>query len=300
MIISKPFRSIFNWGQNGLFKLRKFLFALLTLGLGAVMGWLFMLSQESLEVTISILVIALILILIVRKPLNGLLVWLFVMAFLEQWVEIPLGAGIPDLSFSRFIVIFLGIIMLARAAIGEFRFKPLSLADFCIIGTTIGILLATVMTMSAKRAILMTISIHTVPLVIYFLAKNLVRTREDLVKILMAIALFGFVAGAYAAFEKATGQVLFLPKDKFVEDLRLVRGESGIQLIRGLMGSSGTMGRILAFTIPVTFYIFLEYAKTFRFKALLSLMLFFQFWGIIAAMSRTPWYALLSALFVMQ
>jgi O-antigen ligase len=116
----------------------------------------------------------------------------------------------------------------------------------------------------------------------------------------MAIALFGFVAGAYAAFEKATGQVLFLPKDKFVEDLRLVRGESGIQLIRGLMGSSGTMGRILAFTIPVTFYIFLEYAKTFRFKALLSLMLFFQFWGIIAAMSRTPWYALLSALFVMQ
>jgi O-antigen ligase len=56
----------------------------------------------------------------------------------------------------------------------------------------------------------------------------------------------------------------------------------------------------LAFSVPVTLYLFLE-ADTHRIpKPLFLVMLLAQFYGIIVAMSRAPWYALLIALFVMQ
>jgi O-antigen ligase len=66
------------------------------------------------------------------------------------------------------------------------------------------------------------------------------------------------------------------------------------------MGSTGNMGRALAVTIPVTFYLFLEHRKSDLTKIFLIAMIVAQFYGIIVAMSRTPWYALLIALFLMQ
>ena len=75
----------------------------------------------------------------------------------------------------------------------------------------------------------------------------------------MAIALLGFVAGVYTIFEFTTGQIFFTHKD--VIERRFFReGEQAhIRLIIvGIMGSPGTMGRALAATIPVTFYLFLE------------------------------------------
>ena len=140
---------------------------------------------------------------------------------------------------------------------------------------------------------------YLTPLVMYFFAKNLVRDKKDLHKLFLIIALFGFVAGAYAAYEHATGNVLFLPRGRDVSD-RLFREALGIRIIRGLMDGAGNMGRILATAIPLTLYLSLERKKTDLRRIALAGMLVVQFYGIVIAMSRTPWYALLIALFTMQ
>jgi O-antigen ligase len=101
----------------------------------------------------------------------------------------------------------------------------------------------------------------------------------------------------YAAYEHATGNVLFLPKDK--EIISFFRKGTSIRIIQGLWGGA-FMGRALATTIPVTFYLFLERKKIDLFKILLVGMLVIQFYSIVIAMTRTPWYALLLGMFIMQ
>jgi O-antigen ligase len=295
IVLKRSLKSISGQVPDVLLNIRGVLIG--TVIVGILLGYLLTPSPEMAELTISILVILALLPIINNNPLNGVLVWLFFEVFIEAWVNIPLGAGIPDLSFSRFVIAFLSVLMLAKAAIGKFRFAGIGLADVCIIATTIGIMVSAPLADHPKGVIQTAIAMHFTPLVIYFFAKNLVRSEKELHKVFLTIALLGFVSGAYAAYEYATGNVLFVPKYK---EFTWFFRRSGIRVIRGLMGGSGTMGRALATTIPVTFYLFLERKKGDIRRILLAGMLVAQFYGIFIAMSRTPWYALLFALFVMQ
>jgi len=291
--------SLLGHGLSVVIKLRYGVIALLVIGLGAAFAYLIT-DAESGGLVVSVVAIIILLAIIVNRPLNGLLVWLFFMVFIESWVEIPMGAGIPDMSFSRFAIGFLAIFMLAQAAISKFRFVRPGWVELFMMLTVVGLAMAAPMSIgpAPNGVVQWTIAMYFTPMVAYFFAKNLVQDRQDLHQILWIIALLGFVSGLYAAYEHATGHVLFLPKDKAVG--RLFRGESGIRLIQGLMGGTGEMGRALATTIPVTFYLFIERKQMDLIKIALSTMLLIQAYGILITMSRTPWLALLIALFIMQ
>lgn len=281
-----------------LFKIRMFLIALAVMGAGILIGYLANQSHETAQLTLSIVIIIILLPFIIHKPLNGVLLCLFFMPFLESWIEIPLGAGIPDLSFSRFIIAFLGIALLAKAAIGEFRFAPLSLADICIIATTIGLMASAPLSIKPSSVIQEVISRHFTPLVMYFFAKNLVQNRQDLNRLLLVVALFGFIAAAYAIYEYYTGHILFVGAEKVVENLR-TEYTSSLRLIRGLLGRSGNFGRVLISTIPITFYLFFE-SKGAQRKLLLVGMLAVQFYSLFLTYNRSSWYALLISLSLIQ
>jgi O-antigen ligase len=297
MILVKPLRFLTIQGLDILYKLQKPLIGLIVLALGVLLGYLHS-SPESAELTISIISICAVMAIVMYQPLYGVLVWLMFEPFIETWVNVPMGAGIPDLSFSRFTIAFLAIFMLAKSATGKFRFVRISLADLCILLTTIGVMLAAPMSVEFTGTIQHSIAMYFTPLAAYFFAKNLVRDKRDLHKLLGAVALLGFVAGVYAAYEHATGNVLFLQKGDQVG--AVIRENLDIRMIKGLIGGTGNMGRALAASIPVTFYLLLEEKKNNTRRSLLIVMLAAQFYGIVIAMSRTPWYALLIALFVMQ
>lgn len=281
--------------------MRFILITFLAIGLGVMFGYLSD-NTETAQLILSIICILLLLVIIVRAPLLGMIVWLFFMVFIDSWVEIPMGRGIPDLSFSRFAIALLFVFLLAQGAIGKFRFVPLSWSEVFIVLTVAGIASAAPLTpgRGAIGVIQWSITMHFTPLIIYFFAKNLVKNRSDMTWVFMAIALLGFVSGLYTIYEYTTGDVLFLPKDK--QAFRFFRGrdENGIRLIVGIMGGSGQMGRALAATIPVTFYLFLERRQLDIRKLFLAFMLVIQFVGIIIPLSRTPWLALILALLVMQ
>jgi len=297
MIRPKALKSLPASSFNFLLKLHKPLIAVLILGLGILLGFLFS-SPSTTQLPLSLLTFLVVTIAVFRDPLNGLLLWLFFEPFIETWVEIPMGAGLPDLSFSRFIAMLLVVFMLARATIGRFRFVPLSLADISILATTVGIMVAAPNSVQPISTVQRTIALIFIPLCTYFIAKNLVRDRKGLRKLFWTIAFMGFVFAAYAAYENATGNVLFVPQDRLLGNL--YRQELDIRIIRGILGNSNNMGRALAASIPVTFYLFLERRRGGTRKTLLAVMLAVQFYGIIIAMARAPWYALLIALLVMQ
>jgi O-antigen ligase len=251
------------------------------------------------ELTLSIIVVLVQLVITIRRPLDGMLTLLFFTIFIESWVEIPLGAGLPDLSFSRFSVAFLAIFMLAKAAAGQLCFARIGLIELLVLIAPIGIAVAAPLSVEPppRGVVQMAITMHLVPLGMYILAKNLVQSRRDLHRLFWVIALLGFVSGVYAAYEFTTGNVLFTGGASVG---KLYRGKTNIRMILGIWGATGKMGRAVATTIPITFYLFLERKRESAKKILLVAMLAAQFYGLVVAMSRTPWYALLLALFVMQ
>jgi len=300
-VLTQSLRSISTYGLNILIKLRFILIGLIVIGMGGAFGYLSM-RPTMAELILSITVVILLFVLIAVRMLNGVLVWLFFTVFIDSWIEIPMGAGIPDLSFSRFVIGFLGVLILAQASIGKFQFKRITWSEILIIVAVLGIVSAAPYSIAPgpTGVIQWSLTMHFAPLIIYFFTKNLVKDRKDLHQVLGVIALLGFVSGLYTIYEYTTGDVWFLPKGKDVH--RLFRGgdEAGIRLIQGLMGGSGPMGRALATTIPVTFYMFLEHKKVDLWRFALGAMLIIQFVGIVIPLSRTPWYALMIALFVMQ
>ena len=120
MSLKKSLRLATFRGIRYVLKVRALLIAAMVIGLGVLLGYLFH-TPEMAEITISVLVICLMLGITVSAPLNGVLVLLATTAFFETWINIPMGAGVPDLSFERFTVAFLAIVMLAQAAVGRYR-----------------------------------------------------------------------------------------------------------------------------------------------------------------------------------
>lgn len=299
-VVGQSLKSITVRGFNILVKIRLVLIGLSAIGLGVLYGYLID-SAETGELIISIVVVIILMVIIVNNPLNGLLIWLFFTAFVETWINIPMGAGIPDMEFSRFIVAFLSIFMLAQAAIGRFRFARIGLVDVYIIATTLGIMMCAPLSVHPKDTLQLAISMHFVPLSLYFFAKNLVQDKEDLDKLFLVITLFGFVAASYMIYEQTTGNILFLAKG---EALSLAEAHArmygfGLRVVQGLVGSGANFGRVLVSTLPITFYLFFE-GKSVTRKILLVGMIIVQAYGMFLTYNRTSWYSLLISLSILQ
>ncbi len=298
--LQRPLKSVVRQGLQFLSKLKWILIGTIIIGIGILLGYLIH-SPGTAELTISIVVILVVMLIIINNPLNGVLALLMFTPFIETWVNIPMGAGIPDMSFSRFTVAFLAIFMLARAAIGKFHFAPIGLVDVCIIAATLGIMVSAPLSTRPTNVLQTAITMHFIPLALYFFAKNLVQNKDDLHRLFLAIVILGFAAALYAIYEQATGDILFLPKDRSLSDVQRATGYygHGLRIIRGLLRSSANFGRVLACTIPITFYLFFENKSIHR-KVLLVGMLAVQSYGLFLTYNRTSWYSLLISLFIIQ
>lgn len=300
-VLERPLRSTISRElQFTLSKVKGLLIGIAIVGLGMLLGYL-VYSPETVELTISVLVIFIVTLIIIHNPLNGILLLMTLTPFIETWINVPMGAGIPDLSFSRFTVAFLAIFVLARAAIGRLRFARIGLAEICIVATTLGIMVCAPLSVHPKGVLQSAISIYFIPLSVYFFAKNLVQNKDDLHKLFLVMTIFGFVAALYAIYEQTTGNILFLPKGTplWVAEYRSGYYGHGLRIIRGLLGDGANFGRVLASTIPITFFLFFENKRATR-KALLAGMIAAQFCGIFLTYKRTSWYALLLSLFLLQ
>jgi O-antigen ligase len=279
------------------FKLRKPLFALLALGLGSWTGQLVAGSADRAALTCSLLVLMLYLLVVLYEPLMGLLAWVFFLPFIDSWIELPLGNGIPDLSFGRFAIVFLIITLLVRTVGGRFHWMPVGLTDLCVLLMPMGFALSVPLADEPLTVIQQAISLYFIPAVAYFFAKNLIRTGESLHSLLWVIALFGSIAGAHALYEFATGHVLFIAKE--LEVNRLYREDTSIRLIVGLIGSTGAMGRVLVTTLLTTIYLILQEQRS-EGKPFLIGGAVLQFGGLLITFSRTPILSLFAGLLLLQ
>ncbi|MCB0170654.1 MAG: O-antigen ligase family protein [Anaerolineae bacterium] len=289
--ITKSFKPLF-------LKLNPLRMSLLTIALGVSFGYIITLSDESAWLLLSIVVIVVALIISIKKPFYGFVLLIFLYSFIEAYIEIPMGAGIPDLSFSRFLFGFLFILMLAQAAIGKFKFAPIGITEIFLFGTILGIGSSASLAGNPIRMLQLLFSGFFMPLGMYYLAKCLIQNKSELHILFYTVVLVSFVSAVYAVYESSTGHVLFLSGTQSVEELDTNYG-GGLWQLNGIFGSPTIFGRLFAMAIPLTFYLFFE-EKPANKKTLLGLVIAVQFYALFITYNRSSWYAALIGLTILQ
>ncbi|MCC6191318.1 MAG: O-antigen ligase family protein [Anaerolineales bacterium] len=216
-------------------------------GLGVALG--LGLTLPARDLIVSALVIVLFLILIAWSPYTGLLVWLVFYPFTETRINLPLGAAIPDLSLTRFVAAWLALLLFAQAVTDQRHFPRIRWLDVWGGLFVVGLGLSAVASSDPVRSITSVLDNAIVPLVFYFLAKNLVVKREEIERLFTAVLVVASYSAGLAIYEQLTGNILLAPGD-----YRLVEYARGIRILRSLWGSNAVFGSIFAFALPVGFY----------------------------------------------
>lgn len=263
-----------------------------TIGLGLGLGW--SLTQPAGSMIVSVWAALLYLFFLVRIPYQGMLLWLALYPFTETNINIPLGAGLPDLSPTRLSVAWLSTMLLAQAAVGKRHFPRLTKVDVWAFLFAAGMGASVFASSNPISALKAALDLIFVPMLVYYLAKNLVRSRKDLDHFFDILLIMAFYSAIVMFYEHLTGQVIFYHK-QFSEKSLYYSG--GIRIVRSLWGGPHVFGSIYAMAIPVTFYRFLRTSKGAArclYGALMGILLA----GLFLTYKRAAWVSALVSFIV--
>ncbi|MGC8838856.1 MAG: O-antigen ligase family protein, partial [Anaerolineae bacterium] len=187
------------------------------------------------------------LVLLYLFPLAALLGWQIISPYAPFFgLDIHLGAGVPDLSLDRLAIGGLVALVLGRVVLGRQRLAPFTRTDalilvFCLAYGVSG----SISYLGPVQAYQALFDAVYTPILVYFVAKNLVRTRRDLNWVVGALAVIATYLAVLAIREQITGEVLFQPMG------RSTRYTEHIRRVASLLGNPVFIDIIISMTLPL-------------------------------------------------
>ncbi|MGQ9585483.1 MAG: O-antigen ligase family protein [Anaerolineae bacterium] len=187
------------------------------------------------------------LVVLLLHPLSALLGWLIVSPYAPFFgLDIHLGAGVPDLSLDRVAVGSLLAFLLAQAVLGRRTLARFTRTDALILTFCLGYGVSGIISdMGPTQAYQALFDAVYTPILVYFLAKNLVRSRRDLNLVVGALAVICTYLAILAIREQITGEVLFHPAGRSTYYTKHIRR------IAGLLGNPVFIDVIIAMSMPL-------------------------------------------------
>ena len=235
-------------------KVPKLLLAALALALGGLLGVIVAspaldsLGAPASRLTTWLLPLAgvgLILALTVRDPLAGLLLAVLLAPYSKHIpLDFSLGSGIPDLSLSRLMAGFLLLWLLVQSVRGERRLARPRWAEVAFAVFLVALLLSVPESQYDRVFALQSImDAYLIPVVFFYLARQLVRNGRDLDRYTGVLLLAGASFAFLVIREQVTGQVLLHSREA-------ERYSQSFQKVISLMGNAAPMGLSTAMALP--------------------------------------------------
>jgi len=279
-----------------LHNIREQIIAFATFGLGA--GLAFGLYSDLRALAISVAGVGVYVVTIVIDPLRGLVLWLVTQPLLERYLNISLGAGIPDLSLSRLCLALVSLFLLARTAVGYRRMRPFNRFDLLAFLWMVGMMQAGARGLYGINSMQSTFDLYCIPILVYFAVKNLVTSQQSVRLVLFAVLIVAVYSAIYAFYESTTGNVLFAPPASDKHAFRFYT-DSGLRILRGIWQSNTNFGRVFVMAIPILFYFYLKAPSSFR-KIFFAICLVLVLGGLYLTYKRAAWLAMIVVVVVMQ
>jgi O-antigen ligase len=189
---------------------------------------------------------------ILLDPVAGLALWVIASPFAPYvHLNLSLGAGIPDLGLDRLAAGFFCIVLLAQVARRRRRLAPFTLLDGAVLLFAIAISLSSRSALRGTfRAIQNIFNSYLVPLLVYFLAKNLVRGRQAMRWILGGLGVIASYLVILIAHEHLTGNAVFVSYGRvgsYTENLQRINS-----LLQNPAYTAMVLNMILPFSLRAT------------------------------------------------
>jgi len=262
-------------------------------GLGLALGWL--MTSPAQPAVVSALGITLYLLAIVINPLGGVLLWLVAYPFTETAINVSLGAGIPDLSPTRFCIAFLTTMILAQTTIHKRPFFGFTSTEFFAFLFVLGMGLSALTAVDTTYTLQIILDTYLIPILTYFIVRNLVVDKKALNAFLTALLVIAAYAAIYIIFEQLTGIVLFTDKDLSMANVNYTEN---LRLVQGLFNGPHVFSAIFTMTIPIIFYRLLNVRKLIH-RNLYLLLLGLVLVGLYFTYKRASWVAMLVGFLIM-
>ena len=273
----------------------------LALGLGALMGLfvtapqLAMLGGPGERLTdwlIPLVSLSLLMLISLRSPLAGLTLTVLLEPYSHfLYLDIDVGAGVPALSLVRVVLAFLLVLLLVQAALGRRRLHPPAWPEAAGLLFVVSLVLAVSRSRFGLSFSLQSIlDAYFLPLMAFYLARQIVGTLPDLRRYAWVMALAGVLLALLVVREQLTGEVLFNLRETG-------RYNADVRLVVSLMGNPAPMGVSTALTLPFGFVLLLYYydqaptadrARSMA-RAALPAALIFIAAGVFMTYNRASW-----------
>jgi O-antigen ligase len=262
--------------------------------LAAGLGLGYMLAFKATTWPITVIGISLYLLVIIASPLAGLLLWIVTAPFSRfVYLDVILGRGIPDLTLTRICAGVLLVVALAQLSIGRRRGARPILLDGIVLAVLLGIGATTPASLDGfKSAITNFGDTYLVPAIIYFLARLLIRRRQDVEALCTAFVLLGTILTSVALQEQVTGVSLFLYSERswvYTKD---------IHRLAGLLGSPAFFAVLITVGAGFAIYRFIH-GKTLESRMLHGVLAGYMVLGVFLTYNRAGWLALALNLLIM-
>ncbi|NPA90800.1 MAG: O-antigen ligase family protein [Chloroflexi bacterium] len=184
-------------------------------GMTLVLGmWLVhALTHRGWEQIVAVIVQAFVVVTALFDPLLALVAGLILAPFAPFWhFDISLGAGVPDLSLIRVMVLTTGFIILARLTLGKYTLPPFGWVEVGMLLFVGSMVLATRMALKGPIYALQTVfDAYIIPFSMYLMARILVTDRERLRVLLYGLLFIGVMIAVVVFLEAWAGLMAFYP-----------------------------------------------------------------------------------------
>ena len=252
------------------------------------------LMSSSWQSAIRVVGLGAVVVVILLKPIYGLLLWLILEPFTRFWyLSIHVPAGVPDLSLSRLSVAILAVVWLAQLATRKKHLRRFGLTEVCMLLMLLFMIPSILSSLKGVNSALQVVVDKFVsPFAFFLLAKNLYEAREGIDRLTAALVIIESYLCFVLFYEHLTGQPLF-----YVPGRTMVY-TAHLRKIVGLLQNAAFLATILAMIAPVALYRF-KRAKTplsrFFFGAVFALAVI----GNFLCYNRGAWLAMAAALLVL-
>jgi len=216
-------------------------------------------------------------------PLQALLFWLITAPILDFYLRIPMGQGIPDITFTRVTVVTLFFIILLQVALNMRELLPRQKTENCLILFSCLAMVSTVFRDTFIQDMQVFIDGYATPFAFFFLAKNLIRKKEDVRLFCYALSIVGFYLAIIGILQYFADINLFAP------DTLIITHENRAY---GPFGNSVSYGGVMAILFFGVFYLYSEVTGFIK-KSYILITIILTGSAVVLSLTRAVWLSLI-------
>ncbi len=209
-------------------------------------------------------------------------------------LDLRLAPGVPALSLVRLVSSFLLMLLLTQVRVGGRERLRLDAVDLVFMASIVGIGISLSRSIELVRSAQVYFDSYFIPFLMYFLAKNIIRSRAWLDGTKLALVAVGFYLSALIIHEYVTGQGFLVPEGDLA-----TRYSEHLSRSVVLFGNSAFSGALMAVAFPVALTLLLDMPWS-RMKLLLALALPVMGTGLFLTYTRAAWITAFVGLIVIQ